>query len=89
MILMVSSFAVAQTTTTVHNSDGSNTKVSVSCNRNGDCDVWDSTNDLTFKQLHKLNKDSEGFCKANHIKKNTPECREAYQADQEKQAEKN
>jgi hypothetical protein len=63
--------AWAQQTTTSHNPDGTSSKVSVSCDGTGDCSVWDSTADLSFKQRRQLLKDQQAYCKAHGISDKT------------------
>jgi hypothetical protein len=57
--------AAGQSTVTSVDKNGQKTSVTASCTSNGDCSVWDSTNDahLTFKETREKNK----WCNAQHI----------------------
>ena len=65
-LMFLSSLAWGQESTlTVVDSHGNQTKISAVCGSNGDCMVWDSTLDehLSFKQMREMIK----WCNAQHI----------------------
>jgi hypothetical protein len=66
-LLMFSSVAWGQSTTTIRNTDGSTTKITAQCDGQGDCSVWDSTHELGIRAAAKLLKAQKAFCKSQGI----------------------
>jgi hypothetical protein len=67
LILATASTALGQTTVTTP--DGR--KTTASCDRQGDCAVWDSTNELSILERRHLLKEQKQFCKAKGISDKT------------------